>query len=222
LNDGSRWWNTAPVGLRKKSLETRSKLRIVHRAVDVKSWAKQPPSVETARPSRCPCCGAAGRPEGSARVIVGHGLRERLVYGPLGADDGSAIRSLLGRRYRCLRCRAVLLVLPRCIGRRLVYTLYSIVLALASWAVDAKPLRLVRAVVSPFRVVGAAAAVGWSSVKRWVRHAGRIFDGAPPLVEGTWRQRARRLLAFIAAFAPRTTGNLKLDALQGAMHFGAC
>jgi hypothetical protein len=203
-------------------LETRSKLRIVHCAVDVKSWAKQLPSVEAARPGRCPCCGAAGRPEGHAKAIVGHGLRERLVYGPLSPGDGSSIRSLLGRRYRCLRCRAVLLVLPRCVGRRLLYTLFSIVLALARWAVDAMPLHDVRAVISPFRVVGAAAAVGWASPLRWVRHAARIFDGAPPLVEGSWRQRAKRLLAWIAAFAPRTTGNLKLDAIQGVMHFGAC
>jgi hypothetical protein len=199
-----------------ESVETRSNLRIVHCAIDVKSWTRQAPTVEAARPARCPCCGAAGRPEGRALGVVGHGLRERLMLGPRAAGDASAVRTLTARRYRCKRCATVLLVVPRGIVRRHLYTLHAIVLALVMWALDGKPAKLVREVISPFRVVGATAAVGWASVTRWARDSYRIFAGAPPPRESTRREQAALLVAHVAAFAPRTTGSLRVDSLLGA------
>jgi hypothetical protein len=44
----------------------RTKSRTVYSALDVKRWIADPPSVDVARPGRCPVCGAAGRPAGGA------------------------------------------------------------------------------------------------------------------------------------------------------------
>ena len=51
-------------------------------AVDVKCWRSRLPTVEEARPARCPVCGAASRPAGKALAIHGHGLHERQLRGP--------------------------------------------------------------------------------------------------------------------------------------------
>jgi hypothetical protein len=138
------------------------------------------------------------------------------MLGPRAAGDPSEVRTLTARRYRCRRCGAVLLVVPRGIVRRRLYTLHAIVLALAMWALDRNSAKLVRKIISPFRVVGATAAAGWASLERWVRDSDRIFAGAPPPVACTRRQRAASLLAWVASFAPRTTGALPVDALLGA------
>ena len=90
--------------------ETRSQTRIVHCALEVKSWALGPPSCEAARPPRCPACKAASREPGRALVIVGHGLRERTVEGPVMADGPPVLTEVMTRRYRCRSCEAVLVV----------------------------------------------------------------------------------------------------------------
>jgi hypothetical protein len=108
------------------------------------------------------------------------------------------------------------MVVPEGVGRRIVYGLFAIVLALGRWAFDRRPAREVRSWVSPFAIVGASAASGWSSLRRWARTAERLFPGVPPFTEPTQRAHARRVLAFVASFAPRTTGSLVFDALHGA------
>jgi hypothetical protein len=138
------------------------------------------------------------------------------VLGPRAVDDPPEVRSILARRYRCRRCGAVVVVVPEGVGRRIAYGVVAIVLALGRWAVDGRPAREVRAEVSPFAIVGATAASGWRSLGRWTRTVERLFPGVPQFIEPTCRARARRVLAFAASFAPRTTGALLVDALQGA------
>jgi hypothetical protein len=108
------------------------------------------------------------------------------------------------------------MVIPDGVGRRIAYGLFAIVLALGRWAFDQRHAREVRTEVSPFAVVGTSAAIGWSSLGRWVRTVERLFPGVPRFTEATRRAHARRVLAFVASFAPRTTGSLVFDALHGA------
>src|SRR5690606_13407354 len=112
-------------------------------------------------------------------------------------------------------------VVPRGVVRRHAYGAVAIVLALGKWALEERPAREVRDEVSPFGIVGATAAIGWASLGRWARGAARVFPGLPALREPTQRALARRVLAFVASFAPRTTGALLLDALEGASHAAA-
>jgi hypothetical protein len=158
---------------------------------------------------------------GRRLVLVGHGLRERLVLGPRGLDESSEIRSAWVRRYRCRRCDAITTVVPRGIARRHAYGVVAIVLALGKWAVEERSAREVRGEVSPFGIVGTTAATGWASLGRWARGAARLFPGLPALCEPTQRALAGHVLAFVASFAPRTTGALLLDALEGASHAAA-
>lgn len=113
------------------------------------------------------------------------------------------------------------MVVPRGVARRLLYGVFAIVLALGKWAALQRPAKEVRREVSPFGVVGALAAAGWASLGRWASRATRMFPGLPTLHEPTRRALARRVLAFVASFAPRTTGALLFDALEGASHAAA-
>ena len=80
----------------------------------------------------------------------------------------------------------------------------------------------VRARVSPLRIVGATAAAGWASLRRWSRavRAGRLFPVVRTLpAEATLRQVAARTATTLAAYAPGAEG-LAIDsaAFLGAAH----
>ncbi len=77
-------------------MKERSESCLVHRAIDVNSWLRATPGVDEARPSKCPRCGAAGRPIGGPISLIGHGMRSRQIK----PDAGGA-----GRRppSSCLR-----------------------------------------------------------------------------------------------------------------------
>lgn len=197
------------------SLETRSQQQIIHLDIDVKSWTLKPPSCAAARPSCCPVCDAASREPGRALVIVGHGLRERTVDGPLAPNEQSAATSIVTRRYRCRACDAILIVAPRGVGARYRYSLGAIAWALAQWAYARVPSAAVRARVSTAKNVGAASATRWASLQRWTRCALALF-GATPGEFGTLRERAARIATFVAAHAPLTTGPVPYDAFYGA------
>lgn len=176
-----------------------------------------PLTCDEARPGRCPRCGAAGRPAGASLTIVGHGLRERLLLGPVAYGEPALVTAIQTRRYRCRACGATLVVQPLGIAARFAYTVVAIVTALGRWS-EGAPAAATRREVSPFATVGAAAATGWASLRRWTKAARRLFVGAPVFTEATLRQTARRLLAYVASFAPRTTGALFEDAVAGAVH----
>ena len=161
------------------------------------------PSVEAARPGKCPGCGVASRPVGRRLRLHGHGTRSRQVQGPLAATVAPGIVELLLRRYLCTECGAVIVVGPRgLLGRRL-YSAAAIALALARWALLAQSAAEVRGQVSPWRVVGTAAATGWAALRRWARALRRrqlwpqLMRGVS--MDGTLRETAGKAAVRLAA-----------------------
>jgi hypothetical protein len=110
----------------------RSKNRIVQAALDVKSWLARPPTVDEVRPGRCPACDAPSRPAGGLLGLHGHGLRERHQWGPLEPSATPSLSGILLRRYLCQSCGAVVVVVPRALVRRRLYSAGAIALALAA------------------------------------------------------------------------------------------
>ncbi len=199
-----------------------SDLRIVQAALDVKRWLERPPTVDEVRPGRCPACDAPSRPAGSALGLHGHGLRERHQWGPAEFGAAAALIAILVRRYRCQPCGAVVVVVPRGLLPRRLYSAGAIALALALWGVAGLAPAEVRRRVSPFAVVGATAAAGWASLRRWSRavRARRLFPVVRALpVEATLRQVAARATTTLAAYAPGAGGLcLESAAFLGAAH----
>jgi hypothetical protein len=148
---------------------TQRKLLIVHGGLDVKGWLAQPPSVEAARPGMCPRCGRPSRPIGSCLGLHGHGFRDREILGPPGAG-APPTKTLVGcRRYRCLGCRALILVVPRGVAPRRHCGLAAVAMALTLWAVMQQRLREVRERVCVAR--GTVWGTEWPTLRRWARAA---------------------------------------------------
>lgn len=204
------------------SAEDQSTTRIVQSELGVKSWAAHLPSVEEARPGRCPCCGIASRPVGAPLRLHGHGLRERDQWGPPAPGELPVTIGVQLRRYLCLECGAVIAVVPRGILRRRLYSAGAISWALALFGALRLPPAQVRARVSPWSRPGATAASGWLSLRRWAAAVqdGRLFPGAPrPAAEASLREVAARVAAALAAAAPPgSTGSLDTLAFAGAAH----
>lgn len=201
--------------------KTRSKRRIVHCAIDVKLWAAGPPSCAAVRPPCCPACDAVSREPGRGLVIVGHGLRPRTLEGPAEPDALAAATEIRTRRYRCRACEAILVVVPRGVGRSFRYSLATIAWALGLWAYERVPAADVRARSSTVKRVGAASATRWASLLRWTRSALKLF-GLEANEPGTHRQRAARIATFVASHAPIATGPVPHDAFYGAAFCPSC
>jgi hypothetical protein len=200
-----------------------SSSRIVHIGIDVKTWISRLPTVDDARPGTCPRCGAASRRAGGGITLHGHGVRRRDQWGPPAAAAPPIAGEVTGRRYRCTACGALLVVLPRGVLPRRLYSAAAIALALALWSVEHCAPAEVRARVSPWRIVGAAAAGGWASLRRWARavRGGALFAGvrASPGEAGL-REVAGRAATTLAAYAPSHADGLPLAtrAFVGAAH----
>jgi hypothetical protein len=197
-----------------------SNIRFVQAEVHVKLWTARPPTVDEVRPGRCPACAAPSRPAGGSLGLHGHGLRERHRWGPL---EPSATPSLIGvllRRYLCTSCGAVVVVGPRGVVRRRLYSAGAIALALALFGVAGLAPAEVRRRVSPLRIVGSTAAAGWASLRRWSRavRARKLFPPVRALpAEATLRQVAARAATTLAACAPGSGGL----AIESAAFLGA-
>lgn len=155
-------------------------------------------------------------------MLHGHGRRERQVRGPADAEAAAATDGVLARRYRCQQCGAVITVVPAEVLPRRLYTASAIALALTLFGVLGLSARAVRARVSPWRILGAAAATGWATLRRWVDavRGGLLWScirPAPPI----WsrRQIAARAATTIAAHAPPSQSALPIEAavFGGAM-----
>lgn len=192
----------------------RSSIRFVQSEVPVKVWAARPPTVDEARPGRCPACAAPSRPAGGALGLHGHGLRERHQWGPVELGGSPALIAILLRRYLCRSCGAVAVVGPRGLVRRRLYSAGAIALGLALFGAAGLAPAGVRRRVSPLRIVGPTAAAGWASLRRWCRvvRARRLFPAVRALpAEATLRQVAARAATTLAASA-LSTGGLALEA----------
>ncbi len=201
----------------------RSARSVVQSPLDIKQWQQRLPTVAEARPGRCPGCGAASCPVGGAIRLHGHGTRERQVAGPSAPDAPSQTVTILGRRYRCVLCDAVIIVVPREVCGRRVYSVAAIALALALWGLARATAAATRAQVSPAKSVGFTAASGWATLQRWARDVvnGRLFGSTPkPASPMPLRRIAAIAAAALAASAEPATRNQPIEhrAFLGAAH----
>lgn len=154
--------------------------------------------------------------------LHGHGLRERHQWGPTVLGAAAALIAVLSRRYQCQSCGAVIVVVPRGVLRRRLYSASAIALALALWGVTGLAPPEVRRQVSPFAIVGATAAAGWASLRRWsgAVRSRRLFPVVRALpAEASLRQVAARAATTLAAYAPGAGGlPITSAAFLGAAH----
>ena len=127
------------------------------------------------------------------------------MLGPTEAEGAPASPTVRCRRFRCLRCSAVVLVVPRAMLPRRWYSGSAIALALALYGIERAARAAVRRRVSPFEVVGYRAATGWVTLGRWVDavRVGRLFSRVRPSpARFTRRQVAERAATTLGSRAP--------------------
>jgi len=191
----------------------RSGLGIVYARVDVKIWVNEFPSVCSARPARCSCCGAASCPHGEAIVLRGHGTRQRQVRGPLEASGEPTIVVIAVRRYRCTRCGGITTVLPQGLARRKYYSAWAIGLALLYFGLERLRVREIRRRVCPWRL-SFESQDRWATLNRWLGaiEQGQLFEGVRPAAPGCpARLRAERAAGTLLSFAPSTLAGASLQ-----------
>ena len=178
------------------------------------------PSVDEVRPARCPCCGSASRPSGQGLRLHGHGLRVRQMLGPQEALGKAVAVEVSCRRYLCLICDAVVLVVPGEMLPRRWYSASAIAQALALFGLGQKSPAEIRRQTSPFKVVGTTAAAGWATICRWCDDVrdGRLFPDVRRCPdEFTRREVAERAATSIGSRAPPPVdASLTVRAFVGA------
>jgi len=155
--------------------------------------------------------------------LHGHGLRERQFRGPDSPGAPPTIVILAVRRYRCQACGTVMTVVPRETAPGRLYTVSAVAWALALFGVARLSEAHVRRGTSPWRVVGAAAARRWATLRRWVAAVAgrRLLCKLPRPPRGCGvRQAAERIAIVASAHAPPTLASLPLPARAffGAVH----
>lgn len=201
-----------------------STLHLIEFSRDVKHWlAHGPPPVDAARPPRCPICLGASRDDRRGLTLYGHGLRERVQWGPPSAAQVPKQLRIETRRYQCQLCDAVVAVVPRGMLPRKRYSGPAIAFALALWSVARLREPRVFARVSIFGLSPYVLAHGWRSLRRWTSDA--VAGELWPLFVGgggsTWRQHAERISAALMSFTPTPdVGSPSGRAFAGAKHVG--
>ncbi len=167
-------------------------------------WLARPPTVDQARPSHCPACGAPSRPVGERLALHGHGTRMRQCWGLLDGDREPQMHDVPVRRYRCRRCRATLTVRPEDMAPRYLYRVATMAAALWSWSQRREPARQVRRRLSPLQVHGLASPRRWKSLERWTHGCDRLWpDTVRKGGETPVRKLAAALCTRLAAFGDR-------------------
>ena len=203
--------------------KNRSLSKIIQSEISLKQWIARTPTVAEARPAACLVCKAASCPVGGRIQIHGHGLRERQIRGPLGPGEKAAAIGVPGRRYRCVLCDSVFLVVPREVLPRRQYSAAAIGLALALWGLVKATATAVRLRISPSTVLGFDAMTGWVTLRRWAKAVkARVLFPSVPSAEpsSTLRTVAALAATALAASADPTTRHLPLEqrAFLGAAH----
>jgi hypothetical protein len=127
------------------------------------------------------------------------------------------------RRYQCVRCGAVIVVVPREVRAGRLYSGAAISFALALWGLVQASAVEVRRRIGPAAHLGHAAATGWATLRRWARAVlrGQLFPAVPlPDPGSTLRRVAAHAAAAVAASADPTTRSLPIEqrAFFGAAH----
>jgi hypothetical protein len=157
--------------------------------------AAPPPTTSEVRPASCVACGCAGRPVGGPLGIHGHGGRERWVLGVVGLGERAGSVAVFGRRFRCVVCGCVMLVVPREVAPWRRYALGTIVLALAGFGAG-EAAGALRARLAP----GLCFEEGWPALRRWLRAiaAGKLLLWIRGVSELAGRALAERVSAVLA------------------------
>jgi hypothetical protein len=165
--------------------------------------------------------GLAAAPAAAAQPA--HPTRATTTSAEVSTEPGARpiATEIHARRYRCRACAAILVVVPRGVGRGYRYSLSTIAWALALWAYERLPAADVRARSSTAKRVGAASATRWASLRRWTRCALKLF-GIEADELGTIRARATRIAIFVASHTPIATGPVPHDAFCGAAFCPSC
>ena len=185
----------------------------------VKSWLKELPSTDAARPPKCVSCGKAARPTGEALGLHGHGMRRRQLRGPLELDDEAAVHEVKVRRYRCTACGATMTVAPSTVLTRRLYLASAIAVAFVLAGVRRLAQRAVRAQLCPWKTWGEGSASRWDALLDWIAavREQRLFTDvrAAPEHWTTW-QVAQRAATTISARGPPGLTPLEAAAFAGA------
>ncbi len=124
------------------------------------------------------------------------------------------------RRYLCLVCDAVVLVVPGAMLPRRWYSASAIAQALALFGLEQKGPAEIRRQTSPFKTVGTTAVAGWATVNRWCDDVrdGRLFPAVRRCPdEFTRRQVAERAATTVGSRAPPPVdASLTVRAFVGA------
>jgi hypothetical protein len=114
------------------------------------------------------------------------------------------LREVTVRRYQCQQCGLVMTVTTEALLPRKHYGAGTIGLALWLWSVTRWPVAKVRRELSPRKRLGAAAASGWASVKRWAGEAsaGGLWRAIGTKLEAALRQQTERVMRQLSSFGP--------------------
>ena len=147
--------------------------------------------------------------------LVGHGTRERMLWGPLSAVGRPESIVFEVRRYRCRHCQRTTTVVPRGLLYRRLYNAVAIALGLGLWAVERLATHGIRSRVSPHRGAPSEREHGWRSLGRWSRDAQKLW---PWLSCGhrDGRLRGAEVVQQLAGRALSTSGPLVELACEGA------
>lgn len=196
------------------SLTPQSPIRFLYGTQDVKAWMSALPSVGDARPAQCVGCEAPSSIPGQPLGIHGHGVVSRQLWGPAEPGGGPTLGEVQIRRYRCVACHVVMMVGPAGVLRYRRYSAAAIALAFALWGLMLLPEREVRRRVSPWRILGSAAAHRWPSLRRWVAavSAGRMWPCVQVRPEGSARKLGARIAqALVGRFLQAVLGPITAE-----------
>lgn len=136
----------------------------------------------------------------------GHGLRERLCFGPMCFGGPPKKIVLRVRRYLCRACERTCTVVPRgvCPGR--IYLVGAIALAFVWWTLvdDGATAASVRRRVSPHQTPSHRPDPrDWAQLRRWAK-AADVAEGLLP------KERAERIAGMCVGRSPPSTRQISL------------
>lgn len=172
-------------------------LRIVRTEILVETWVAHLPGIDDVRPRQCPCCQGQHHQDGCA--IHGHGTRERALWGPSEVGGEPTVRLVLVRRFRCVSCHCVLIVVPAEVGPYVSFTLPAILMALAAWALDRATPGSLLSSLSPSPRRGNSDPWRWPSVRRWLKRRDVLFPQLDISDYPSMRETAAALVAAMVA-----------------------
>lgn len=180
------------------------------------------PSVDELRPDSCPDCGALARGSDGRLQLVGHGSYQRQVRGRPGPRECLLVWI---RRYRCLRCRVTMSVLPDELLPGRIYAAGAILLALYRTLIETETAGVARA---QFGAPGESN--DWRALSLWQRallgrlwgwHARQLGMTKPPPDRAQRRHGLLRLLRLHGGRVGSRPGELESiaqDLGRGSVH----